>query len=213
MTDDDVKLAPLLESPVLQHLGDLKRFNSVDVPTMELWRRGRTAAYGQSDLKPTGDGVEEELINGVVVKHYNWLFQWITLTSSPSWFYYIRDNILVSTVLIMAKVKAVVKHASTDTSCYYETWHQMARSLRKYRYLNRLLTNSMPCQRTKNTGKFQRGTQEYNGTTGWAFLSFSVRSIEKKNISSIGRRLGVWFLKRLSALALPLPLEQVGITR
>lgn len=71
MTDDDVKLAPLLESPVLQRLGDLKRFNGVDVPTMELWRRGRTAAYGQSDLKPTGDGVEEELINGVVVKHYN----------------------------------------------------------------------------------------------------------------------------------------------
>ena len=72
MTNDDVKLSPLLSSPVLQRLGDLKRFNSaVDVPTMEVWRRERTAAYGQSDLKPTGDGVEEELINGVVVKHYN----------------------------------------------------------------------------------------------------------------------------------------------
>jgi hypothetical protein len=74
MTNDDVKLAPLLESPVVQRLGpgNLKRFNGVvDVPTMEVWRRGRTAAYGQSDLKPTRDGVEEELINGVVVKHYN----------------------------------------------------------------------------------------------------------------------------------------------
>ena len=76
MTDDDVKLAPLLEeSPVLQQrLGDLKRFDGgvVDVPTMEVWRRGRTAAYGQSELKPGGDdGVEEEVINGVVVKHYN----------------------------------------------------------------------------------------------------------------------------------------------
>ena len=71
MTDDNVKLAPLLESLVLQRLGDLKRFNGVEVPSMEVWRRGRTAAYGQSDLKPTGDGVEEELINGVVVKHYN----------------------------------------------------------------------------------------------------------------------------------------------
>ena len=64
-------LAPLLESPVLQRLGDLKRFNGVEVPSMEVWRRGRTAAYGQSDLKQKGDGVEEEIINGVVVKHYN----------------------------------------------------------------------------------------------------------------------------------------------
>jgi hypothetical protein len=82
MTDDDVKLAPLIESPVLQQqrLGNLKkRIDGVvedddddDVPSMEVWRRGRTAAYGQSDLKPTGDGgVEEEVINGVVVKHYN----------------------------------------------------------------------------------------------------------------------------------------------
>ena len=86
MTDDDVKLAPLIESPVLQghhgH-GDLllekeKGFNGVDsddvvpVPSMEVWRKGRTMAYGQSDLKPTGEGgVEEEVINGVVVKHYN----------------------------------------------------------------------------------------------------------------------------------------------
>jgi len=71
MTDDNVKLAPLLESPVLQRLGNLKRFNGIEAPSMEAWRRGRTAAYGQSDLKPAGNGVEEELINGVVVKHYN----------------------------------------------------------------------------------------------------------------------------------------------
>ena len=38
---------------------------------METWRKARTATYGQSDLKPAGNGVEEELINGVVVKHYN----------------------------------------------------------------------------------------------------------------------------------------------
>lgn len=80
MADDNVKLAPLLESPVLQQglqAGglNLKRFEGAEedvVPTMEVWRRGRTAAYGQSDLKPTGEGgVEEEVINGVVVKHYN----------------------------------------------------------------------------------------------------------------------------------------------
>ena len=71
MTNDNVKLAPLLESPVLQRLENLKKFNDVEAPSMDAWRRGRTAAYGQSDLKPVGNGVEEELINGVVVKHYN----------------------------------------------------------------------------------------------------------------------------------------------
>ena len=70
-TDDDVKLAPLLESPVLQRLGILKKIDNVEAPSMEAWRRGRTAAYGQSDLKATGNGIEEELINGVVVRHFN----------------------------------------------------------------------------------------------------------------------------------------------
>jgi hypothetical protein len=39
---------------------------------MEVWRKSRTSAYGQSDLKSgSEEGVEEEVINGVVVKHYN----------------------------------------------------------------------------------------------------------------------------------------------
>ncbi|KDR76935.1 hypothetical protein GALMADRAFT_246074 [Galerina marginata CBS 339.88] len=71
MTDDDVKLAPLLESPVLQQIGVSRSFDGAEPPTMEAWRKGRTAAYGQTDLKPTEKGVEEEIINGVVVKHYN----------------------------------------------------------------------------------------------------------------------------------------------
>ncbi|PPQ91997.1 hypothetical protein CVT25_004653 [Psilocybe cyanescens] len=71
MTDDDVKLAPLVESPVLQRVGVSRSFDGVEPPTMEAWRRGRTAAYGQTDLKPAEKGVEEEIINGVVVKHYN----------------------------------------------------------------------------------------------------------------------------------------------
>ncbi|PPQ82154.1 hypothetical protein CVT24_012555 [Panaeolus cyanescens] len=52
MTDDDVELAPLLESPVLQRAGitveEGKR------PTMKEWRMGRTAAYGQTDLVTKG---------------------------------------------------------------------------------------------------------------------------------------------------------------
>ncbi|KAJ7118451.1 Clavaminate synthase-like protein [Mycena crocata] len=73
MTDDAVRLAPFAESPVLQRVGIARRFADEDAPTMEEWRKGRTSAYGQSQLKSTSpEGkVEEEVINGVVVKHYN----------------------------------------------------------------------------------------------------------------------------------------------
>ena len=44
-----------------------------EAPTMEEYRKGRTAAYGKSETKKAdGDErVEEQVINGVVVKHYN----------------------------------------------------------------------------------------------------------------------------------------------
>ncbi|KAI0071947.1 Clavaminate synthase-like protein [Panus rudis PR-1116 ss-1] len=73
MTDDDVRLRPLLESPVLQREGIKKRdgFDEEHPPTMEQWRKGRTMAYGKTELKKSGDGTEEEVINGVVVKHFN----------------------------------------------------------------------------------------------------------------------------------------------
>ena len=71
MTDDDVKLAPLKESPVLQRVGIVRRVEDEYAPTTEQWRRGRTSAYGQSELKKKDETVEEEVINGVVVKHYN----------------------------------------------------------------------------------------------------------------------------------------------
>ncbi|KAH7915946.1 Clavaminate synthase-like protein [Hygrophoropsis aurantiaca] len=72
MPDDAVKLIPLSESPVLQRAGIHRRCADADAPTMEEWRRARTSAYGQSELKKTAEeGVEEEVINGVVVRHYN----------------------------------------------------------------------------------------------------------------------------------------------
>ncbi|KAF8153283.1 Clavaminate synthase-like protein [Crassisporium funariophilum] len=73
MTDDDVKLTPLTESPVLQRIGITRGLDKANAPTMEEWRKGRTAAYGQTELKPAkgGKGVEEEIINGVLVKHYS----------------------------------------------------------------------------------------------------------------------------------------------
>lgn len=71
MTDDDIKLVPLAESPALQRAGITRRFDDADAPTTEQWRRARTSAYGQSELKKKDEVVEEEVINGVVVKHYN----------------------------------------------------------------------------------------------------------------------------------------------
>ncbi|OAX35551.1 Clavaminate synthase-like protein [Rhizopogon vinicolor AM-OR11-026] len=72
MPDDDVKLVPMAESPVLQREGLHRRYDDVEASTMEQWRRARTKAYGHSELKNGKEkGVEEEVINGVVVKHYN----------------------------------------------------------------------------------------------------------------------------------------------
>ncbi|RDB17173.1 hypothetical protein Hypma_001822 [Hypsizygus marmoreus] len=72
MADDATKLAPLIDSPVLQRVGIIRRCDDRDAPTMEAWRKGRTTAYGRSELKPAAEkGVEEEIIGGVVVRHYN----------------------------------------------------------------------------------------------------------------------------------------------
>ena len=69
--DDDVRLVPVEGSPVLQRHGVERRFADGDAPTAESWRKGRTIAYGTSDLAKGSNGVEEEYINGVLVKHYN----------------------------------------------------------------------------------------------------------------------------------------------
>ncbi|KAF5369675.1 hypothetical protein D9615_010239 [Tricholomella constricta] len=72
LTNDDVKLVPLAHSPVLQRVGIVRRCDDDVAPTMEEWRRGRIAAYGQTTLQQGQEkGVEEERINGVVVRHYN----------------------------------------------------------------------------------------------------------------------------------------------
>ncbi|KAI0067180.1 Clavaminate synthase-like protein [Artomyces pyxidatus] len=70
--DDDVQLEPLEESPVLQREGVKRRAEPGKAPLMEAWRKARTAAYGTSDLKKSSEaGVEEEVLNGIRVKHYN----------------------------------------------------------------------------------------------------------------------------------------------
>ncbi|KAJ7233610.1 hypothetical protein B0H12DRAFT_1143623 [Mycena haematopus] len=72
MADDDVKLVPHQNSPVLKRVGIQRLCRDEDAPTMEEWRKNRTIAYGSSQLAPGQEkGVEEEIISGVVVKHYN----------------------------------------------------------------------------------------------------------------------------------------------
>lgn len=68
---DDVKLVPLAESPVLQRVGITRKCADEDAPTAREWRVARTKAYGLSELKRKNDVVEEQVLNGVVLKHYN----------------------------------------------------------------------------------------------------------------------------------------------
>lgn len=72
--DDNLRLDPLMDSPVLQRVGFNDRFrrHNTEPPVVEDWRKARTSAYGQSELKKGEQpGTEEEVIGGVVVKHYN----------------------------------------------------------------------------------------------------------------------------------------------
>ncbi|KAG2108998.1 uncharacterized protein F5147DRAFT_576223, partial [Suillus discolor] len=67
MPDNDIRLLPCAESPVLkrQCLDD-------DSSLCETWRKERTMLYGRTGLKSGVErGVEEEVIEGIVVKHYN----------------------------------------------------------------------------------------------------------------------------------------------
>ncbi|KAF8586081.1 Clavaminate synthase-like protein [Ramaria rubella] len=71
--DDRIQLSPLLESPVLQRVGVAERFKDDNfAPVMAGdYRRGRVAAYGQSVLtKGKQVGTEEQVVAGVLVKHY-----------------------------------------------------------------------------------------------------------------------------------------------
>ena len=73
MANDDVKLVPLAQSPVLQRVGIKRRCADEDAPTMLQWLKARTHSYGQAVLTKNGENakVEEEVVEGLVVKHYN----------------------------------------------------------------------------------------------------------------------------------------------
>ncbi|KZT08212.1 Clavaminate synthase-like protein [Laetiporus sulphureus 93-53] len=69
--NDDVKLVPFAESPLLQRVGIKRLCDDADAPTMLEWRKSRTSAYGLTKLEKKENNIEEEVIIGVVVKHYN----------------------------------------------------------------------------------------------------------------------------------------------
>ncbi|TBU57588.1 Clavaminate synthase-like protein [Dichomitus squalens] len=71
LADDDVKLVPCLESPLLQRSGVKRRVADEAAPNQEEMRKARTASYGTSTLKKREDGNEEEVVAGIVVKHFN----------------------------------------------------------------------------------------------------------------------------------------------
>ncbi|KAF9233880.1 hypothetical protein BU15DRAFT_53302, partial [Melanogaster broomeanus] len=69
MPDDDVRLLPLM-----QRIGIESRCQCPDdeAPLPEVWRKGITATCGCSELKKGSEkDVEEEVIEAIVVKHYN----------------------------------------------------------------------------------------------------------------------------------------------
>lgn len=80
MTNDDVKMLPLMESPVIQRVGVTEeaengaRDDAQGVLTMKEWRQGRTKLYGRTKTVREVEGgldVETEIIAGLKVRHYN----------------------------------------------------------------------------------------------------------------------------------------------
>ncbi|OJA18295.1 hypothetical protein AZE42_05886 [Rhizopogon vesiculosus] len=70
--NDNVTLAPLKGSPVLDSAEMELRYEGDEAPTMEAWRVARVTAYGVSKLQKSKEpGIEEEVVNGIIVKHYN----------------------------------------------------------------------------------------------------------------------------------------------
>ncbi|EIW79589.1 Clavaminate synthase-like protein [Coniophora puteana RWD-64-598 SS2] len=72
MPSDGIRLAPLGESPVLRREGLNKLPEGAVIPLVEDWRKGRSSQYGRVTLKQSmEDGVEEDVVAGVVVRQYN----------------------------------------------------------------------------------------------------------------------------------------------
>ena len=67
----DVRLVPSKESPVLQRIGIMRRCEDKDAPTTAEFSAMRSILYGNSETVRKDNGVEEQVVKGVVIKHYN----------------------------------------------------------------------------------------------------------------------------------------------
>ncbi|KAI9457700.1 hypothetical protein HD554DRAFT_2177590 [Boletus coccyginus] len=82
--NDNVRLLPLAHSPVLQRVSIERRFADEDAPLAGEWRNDLTSSFGRGTLKKGSENnTEEEVIRGVVVKHYNLIR--IAILSGKSW--------------------------------------------------------------------------------------------------------------------------------
>lgn len=71
LPEDNVLLVPNMDSSVLQRAGVKTSFGDADAPTMGQWRKGRASRYGQVENQKRPDGHEQDVIDGIVVTHYN----------------------------------------------------------------------------------------------------------------------------------------------
>ena len=72
MADDDVTLLPLVHSPVLQRVGIERQYPDKEAPLAGAWRKERMISYGRVALKKgLENNTEEEVVEGIVVRHYN----------------------------------------------------------------------------------------------------------------------------------------------
>ncbi|KAF9230440.1 hypothetical protein BU15DRAFT_69194, partial [Melanogaster broomeanus] len=68
--DDNAKLVPLSESPVLQQAGIERKCDDSVAPSAGAWRVARVSAYGSSTLKKSEKpNIEEEVLHGIIVWH------------------------------------------------------------------------------------------------------------------------------------------------
>lgn len=75
-TDDEVRLVPYADSPVLQRTGIVRKCTDEDAPTMGEWIRARNRAYRKDELPKSGKGVveggvNEEILPGIYTTHYD----------------------------------------------------------------------------------------------------------------------------------------------
>ena len=72
LPDDNVRLAPVENSPVMQKHGIKHYVDKGDAPTAESFRKGRIATYGTIKLQqgPEAD-TEVQYVDGIMVRHYN----------------------------------------------------------------------------------------------------------------------------------------------